>query len=66
MGFYLRKAIRLGPLRINLSRHGAGYSVGVRGARIGRSAQGRPYVHAGRGGLYYHRYWPAPRKGAQQ
>lgn len=33
MGPYLRKAIRLGPLRINLSRHGAGYSVGVRGAR---------------------------------
>jgi Protein of unknown function (DUF4236) len=56
MGFYIRKAFRLGPLRINLSRHGVGYSVGIRGARIGRSSQGRAYVHAGRGGLYYRKF----------
>ena len=41
MGFYLRKALRFGRVRINLSRHGVGCSVGVRGARIGRSATGR-------------------------
>lgn len=56
MGFYIRKALRLGPLRINLSRHGVGYSVGIRGARIGRTAQGRAYVQAGRGGLYYRKH----------
>jgi Protein of unknown function (DUF4236) len=56
MDFYLRKALRLGPLRINLSRHGVGYSVGVTGARIGRSAQGRAYIAGGRHGLYYRRY----------
>jgi hypothetical protein len=32
MGFYLRKALRLGPLLLNLSRHGVDYSVGIRGA----------------------------------
>jgi hypothetical protein len=61
MGFYMRRSLRLGPLRSNLSRHGVGYSVGVRGARIGRSTQGRPYVQAGRAGLYYCKYWPVPR-----
>lgn len=56
MGFYLRKAFRLGALRINLSRHGIGYSVGIRGARIGRSAQGRAYVAGGRSPIYYRKY----------
>jgi hypothetical protein len=42
MGFYIRKATRFGPLRINLSRHGVDYSVGIRGARVGRTSQGRP------------------------
>jgi hypothetical protein len=56
MGFYLRKALRFGPLRINLSRHGVGYSVGIRSARIGRTSQGRAYVAGGLHGLYYHKY----------
>lgn len=56
MGWYFRKALRLGPLRINLSRHGIGYSVGVRGARVGRSAQGRAYVAASHRGLYYRKF----------
>lgn len=60
MGFYIRRSLRIGPLRINLSRHGIGYSVGIRGARIGRSSQGHPYVHAGRGGIYYRKYRLAP------
>jgi hypothetical protein len=59
MGFYLRKAIRLGPVRINLSRSGVGLSAGVTGARFGLDAAGHPYVHAGRDGLYYRRRWPA-------
>ena len=59
MGWYLRKAVRLGPLRINLSRAGVGLSAGVTGARFGMDATGHPYVQAGRHGLYYRRRWPA-------
>jgi hypothetical protein len=59
MGWYLRKALRVGPLRINLSRAGVGLSAGVTGARFGLDATGHPYIHAGRGGLYYRRRWPA-------
>jgi hypothetical protein len=53
MGVYLRKAVRLGPLRLNLSKRGLGASVGEPGARVGVDATGTPYVHSGRGGLYY-------------
>ncbi|HEY5988731.1 MAG TPA: DUF4236 domain-containing protein [Streptosporangiaceae bacterium] len=53
MGFYIRKAFRIGPIRLNLSKRGLGASAGVPGARIGVDASGRPYVHGGRGGLYY-------------
>ena len=51
MGFYLRKSLRLGPLRVNLSAHGIGLSAGVRGARFGIDAGGHPYTHLGRGGI---------------
>jgi hypothetical protein len=53
MGFYFRKAFSFGPLRLNLSKSGAGVSVGVKGARIGVTPGGRAYVHAGRGGFYF-------------
>ena len=53
MPFYLRKAFRFGPLRLNLSKRGVGVSAGVTGARVGIDATGREYVHAGRYGLYY-------------
>ncbi len=59
MGFYLRKTLRLGPLHVNLSTSGVGLSAGVRGGRFGVDALGHPYVHAGRGGIYYRRRWPA-------
>lgn len=52
MGWYVRKAFNLGPLRLNLSRGGVGLSFGVRGARISTGPRGT-YVHAGREGLYY-------------
>ncbi|HET9947751.1 MAG TPA: DUF4236 domain-containing protein, partial [Longimicrobiales bacterium] len=52
-GFYLRKSLKLGPLRLNLSKSGVGMSVGVPGLRVGMSPRGRSYLHAGRGGLYY-------------
>ena len=46
MGFLFRKSIGRGPFRINLSKRGVGFSVGVRGLRIGRSANGRNTVRA--------------------
>jgi hypothetical protein len=52
MGWYLRKSLKIGPLRINLSKSGLGGSVGVKGLRVGTGPRGR-YLHAGREGLYY-------------
>jgi hypothetical protein len=52
MGFYLRKSVRVGPFRFNLSKSGVGVSAGVRGLRLGVGPRGN-YVHVGRGGLYY-------------
>ena len=46
MGFFFRKSIGRGPFRINLSKRGIGFSVGVRGFRIGRSSTGRNYTRA--------------------
>ena len=55
MGWYLRKSFGFGPLRLNLSKSGLGYSVGVRGARIGVGPRGN-YIRLGRGGVYYQKY----------
>lgn len=41
MGFRLRKSINLGGARINLSKSGVGYSVGAKGMRITKCANGR-------------------------
>lgn len=40
MGFRFRKSINLGPLRINLSKSGVGYSVGGKGFRVTKKAGG--------------------------
>lgn len=55
MAFYLRKAFKVGPLRLNLSKSGLGLSAGITGARIGLSPKGA-YVHGGRHGIYYRKY----------
>ena len=52
MGFYIRKGFNLGPLRMNVSKSGLGFSFGVKGARVGVGPRGS-YVHAGRGGVYW-------------
>jgi hypothetical protein len=62
MGFYLRKSISLGPIRINLSKSGLGFSTGVKGLRLGIRPDGRSYVHAGRYGLYYRQELGRPAK----
>jgi hypothetical protein len=41
MGLRFRKSINLGPLPINLSKSGVGFSLGVKGFRVGRSAKGK-------------------------
>jgi len=53
MGIRLRKSVRLGPFRINLSKSGMGYSAGVKGARVGKSATGRVYARGGTHGVYF-------------
>ena len=52
MGFYLKKSINFGPLRLNISKSGLGMSFGAKGLRLGYGAKGS-YIHAGRQGLYY-------------
>ena len=41
MGLKFRKSIKMGPVRVNLSSSGIGYSVGTKGARISKSAKGK-------------------------
>ena len=40
MGFRFRKSVNLGPVRINLSKSGIGYSVGTKGFRVTKKAAG--------------------------
>lgn len=40
MGFRFRKSFGKGPFRINISKSGIGYSIGVKGARITKTAKG--------------------------
>jgi len=64
MGWYFRKSFGFGPLRVNLSKSGVGYSLGVRGARIGANARGT-YIRMGRSGIYYQKYLQTKSLGAQ-
>jgi len=59
MGFYIRKSVRVGPLRFNLSKSGIGVSTGIRGFRVGSGPRGN-YIHMGRGGFYYRQTLSSP------
>ena len=67
MGFYLKKSINLGPLKLNLSNSGIGISTGTKGLRTGVDSKGRMYVSGGKGVLRYKKYLSTkkvrPRKG---
>lgn len=52
MGIYIRKSVKAGPFRFNLSKSGLGVSAGVPGFRVGTGPRGN-YVHMGRNGVYY-------------
>ena len=41
MGFRFRKSIKVGAARVNFSKSGIGASIGTKGARITRTANGR-------------------------
>lgn len=62
MGCYFRRTVKLGPINVNLSKRGIGYSVGLPGVRIGKNARGQKYLTASRHHLYYRRLLSA-RKG---
>jgi hypothetical protein len=46
MAWRFRRSVKLGPLRLNFSKSGIGYSAGVRGFRVGKDAKGRTYTAA--------------------
>jgi hypothetical protein len=52
MGFYIKKSITIGWLRINFSKSGIGFSFGPKGAKFAVGPKGTQ-VHAGRNGIYY-------------
>jgi tetratricopeptide (TPR) repeat protein len=65
MSFYIRKSVKVGPFRMNLSKSGLGLSVGVKGLRVGVGPAGR-YIHMGRGGLYYRKTFSETTQNARQ
>ena len=67
MPFFFRKTIKLGPLHINLSKSGLGLSIGVPGARVGKTATGKTYVSGGLPGtgVGYRKYLGGKGKNSQ-
>lgn len=59
MGFFFRKSVNTGPVRINLSKSGVGVSTGVRGARVSFTPRGT-FVNIGAHGVYYRRRLDMP------
>jgi hypothetical protein len=54
MGFGFRKRKRIGPgLFLNLSKRGAGFSVGRRGASLSTSPTGRRQLSLGSKGFFW-------------
>lgn len=52
MGFYLRKSIKVGLFRFNISKSGVGVSAGVKGLRLGSGPRGN-YVRVANQTVYY-------------
>jgi Protein of unknown function (DUF4236) len=49
----LRRSVKAGPFRFNLSPHGLGVSAGVKGFRVGLAGPRGHYIRMGGGGVYY-------------
>ncbi|MGO9102221.1 MAG: DUF4236 domain-containing protein [Mycobacterium sp.] len=55
MAFYIRKAVKAGPFRFNLSKSGIGVSTGVPGFRVGSGPRGNyGLFRLSRGGAVWH------------
>jgi hypothetical protein len=59
MGWRLRRVLRSGPLRGNVSRRGLGWSIGIPGLRFGVSAYSQLYISIGLpgSGVYWIKYF---------
>lgn len=53
MGLRFRKSFGSGPFRVNLSKSGVSYSVGTKGARVTKKANGGIRTSVGTNGVYY-------------
>lgn len=62
MNIFFRKAIKLGLFRINLSKNGAGISMGPKGIKAGVSPRGGVYIAGGRGGVQFRHNVPTRSK----
>lgn len=62
MGWSFRRSINFGPVRLNLSKSGVGYSIGGRGFRVGKDAKDRRYsqVSVPGTGIYNRSYEKKP------
>lgn len=58
MGYFFRRSVSLGPIRLNLSKSGVGASVGVKGARLTMTPRGTTYITVGSHGFYYREILP--------
>jgi len=66
MGLFLRRSVKFGPVRFNLSKSGVGVSTGVKGLRVGVSGSGKSYVFGGRGGVYFRQNLGSTSKGKRK
>ena len=64
MGFFIRKSLKLGPVRLNVSKSGIGASAGVKGLRVSSGPRGTQ-LNAGRKGLYYRKQLSSSQKPTQ-
>ena len=53
MATFFRKSVKVGPMRLNLSKSGIGTSVGVKGLRVGVNSKGKGYTAGGAHGVYF-------------
>jgi len=67
MAWRFRRSLKLGPIRLNFSKSGIGYSAGVRGFRVGTDAKGRAYTATSipGTGIYNRQYYGASKGIAQ-
>ena len=67
MAWRFRRSLKLGPLKLNFSKSGIGYSAGVRGFRVGTDAKGTTYTAASipGTGIYNRAYYGASKPIAQ-